>query len=377
MGIHQKDPLFACPKCFAHPWLKDYILEENFDPGSCPSCRCRRQPLIPVSYLYGPFRNLLSYYQVAEGRPMDRGDCIIDLIQGHWEVFSDSLYESGRAGKLLEAIMLTGWDDDDGEPPLGASDEYVACQDHWRHDSLENIWEQYCRDVKNEPTLPLQFRDKFFDEFLIHEELLGNRTEQIPAGSVFYRARLGYVKGPDGECPYQGEAIGAPPPERAGPGRVNPKGRVVLYCTDQKITAVSEVRPARGEYVSVAEIVGIKELRILDLRKEPDWPNPFTDESLGYQVEMARLLGAFADHLSMPLRSRDDPTDYIPTQKLAELIETAKVDGIRYPSAMAPKGDNIVFFDPAVIQIGDSRLVEILETSLEYQEYRKLGNYFR
>lgn len=300
---------------------------------------------------------------------MERGDFILDLVQENWGVFSDSLYESGRAGKLLEAIMLTGWDDDDGVPPLSASDTYVACQNHWSSDPLENIWEQYSLDVKGDPTLPLQFRDEFFDKFLIHEEILGNRTEQILAGAVFYRARLGYVKKSDGEeGPYRGESIGAPPPGKAGPGRVNPRGKVVLYCTDQEITAVSEVRPARGEYVSVAKIIVNKELRVLDLSTKPDWPNPFIDDSLSFRVEVASLLGAFAEHLSMPLRSRDDPTDYIPTQKLAELIKAAQIDGIRYPSAMGPKGTNIVFFDPAVVQVGDCRLVEILESSLKYQE---------
>jgi hypothetical protein len=85
-------------------------------------------------------------------------------------------------------------------------------------------------------------------------------------------------------------------------------------------------------------------------------------------VEFAELLAAFAEELSKPLRSRDDLTDYIPSQKLAELIEAARVDGIRNPSAMEPSGTNVVLFDPSAVHIGTSRLVEIVETTVKYQD---------
>ena len=109
---------------------------------------------------------------------------------------------------------------------------------------------------------------------------------------------------------------------------------------------MAEVRPARGEYVSVVELRTARELEILDLVREPEWPNPFTDDAVNYWVEFAELLAAFAEELSKPLRSRDDLTDYIPSQKRAELIEAARVDGISYPSAMEPSGTNGVLFDP-------------------------------
>lgn len=66
-----------------------------------------------------------------------------------------------------------------------------------------------------------------------------------PAGSMIYRARLGAVRSPN--------------------------------CADQEQTTIAEMRPATGEYVSVAEIYTQRELRLLDLATEPTWPNPFTD----------------------------------------------------------------------------------------------------
>jgi RES domain-containing protein len=288
---------------------------------------------------------------------MEDGTAIIDLVQEDWEVFSERLIETACAGRLLEAIMHSGWDDDSGDPPLGASDLYVAHHRRWSHDTLDDIWQQFADEVKSDPNKPLKFRDGDFSKFLI-EELIGRRTVQVPAGTILYRARPGFVQGPDGKEPFRGASIGAPPPEKARPGRANAKGKVVLYCAEQEGTAVAEVRPARGEYVSVAEVRAARELETLDLATEPEWPNPFTDDAINYEVEFAGLLAAFAEQLGKPLRSRDDPTDYIPSQKLTELIQTARVDGIRYPSAMAsPSGINVVLFDPSIVHIGASRLV--------------------
>ena len=339
--------------------------------GTCPSCQHQNQPLVPVSSLYIVFDNLISSYQPAEGPPMEYGTEIIDLVQKDWGVFSEHLIENDDAGQLLEAIMHLGWDADDGEQFLAASDPYVARHRRWSHDTLEEIWQQFVDEVKSNPSHPLKFRDADFDEFLIHEELKGRRTVGVPIGTILYRARLGFDRSPDGDKPHLGAAIGAPPPESASPGRASAKGRVVLYCADQEATAVAEVRPARGEYVSVAEVCVAENLEFLDLVTEPEWPNPFTDDAVNYWVEFAGLLSAFAEQLSKPLRSRDDPTDYIPSQKLAELIQKARVDGIRYPSAMAPSGTNVVLFDPLVVHIGTSRLVEVTETNVEYREVER------
>lgn len=368
MASYISKPDSACPECFAHNWLREYVVTQSTHRGTCPSCRRRNQLLVPVARLYSVFDNLLSAYQLAEGPPMEHGTAIIDLVQEDWEGFSEHLFETNGAGRLLEAIMRSGWDDDSGEPLLSASDPYVARHRRWSHDTLADIWEEFADEVKSNPTRPITFHDAVFDEFLIHEELMGRRTVPVPAGTVLYRARLGVVRGPNGDESYRGAAIGAPPPEKAGPGRGNAMGKVVLYCADQEGTAVAEVRPMRGEYVSVVELRAARDLEILDLVTEAEWPNPFTDDAVSYWVEFAGLLAAFAEELSKPLRSRDDPTDYIPSQKLADLIQTARVDGIRYPSAMEPNGTNVVLFDPSVVDIGTSHLVEIVETKVEYRE---------
>lgn len=326
--------------------------------------------MIPVAALHEPFHNLISSYKRAEGPPLEYGTPIVDLIQDDWGLFSERLVERGGAGVLIESILHSGWDDDDGEPPLDASDPYVAQHRKWSHDTLADIWEEFTEQVKEDPSRKLMFRHPEFDDFLVGEDLLGRRTVPEPVGTVYYRARPGFVKTDEDDRlePHSGVGIGAPPPERTKAGRANPEGKVVMYCADQETTAVAEIRPARGEYVSVAEVRAIRELKILDLATEPEWPNPFTDEAVNYEVEFAALLSAFAEDLEKPLRYRDDPTDYIPSQKLADLIERTGVDGIRYPSAMSPGGTNVVLFDTKTVDIGPSRLVEVTETKVSYTD---------
>jgi len=91
------------------------------------------------------------------------------------------------------------------------------------------------------------------------------------------------------------------------------------------------------------------------------------EESLRYEVEFWRLLWTFANQLAKPLRFRDDVTEYIPTRKLADAIGKAGVADIRYPSAMAPGGTNVVLLDPAVADTGPSRLVQVVEMGIAYR----------
>jgi RES domain-containing protein len=146
------------------------------------------------------------------------------------------------------------------------------------------------------------------------------------------------------------------------------EGQRVLYCADQEATAVAEVRPARGFYVSIAPLTLRREVRILDLAHDAPEINPFVTETLRWDVEIQSLLEAFAEEMSRPLERGDDPTHYVPCQRLADYIRDAGYDGIRYPSALAPEGTNVIFFDPAIADMGESKLVKITDANLKYED---------
>jgi hypothetical protein len=351
----------CCPNCFDDKWLEDKIAELSDENGECPLCGADNVPLIEASELGGYFHNLLAMYEVADS--FESGERLIALIQEEWQVFDEDALNEDQRADLLEEIVNADWDDDDGESPVDAQELYqpVGGVLHMTH---RDRWDQYCSDVRENPdeALPL-------DEFLTED--LAKLSVTLVIGTRLHRARPGFKPGEYVEREaYRGDEIGAPPTEKAKAGRVNVDRQRVLYCADQEATAVAEVRPPRGFCVSVASVTVNREVRILDLAKGPPGINPFITETLRWDVEIQSLLIAFGEEMSRPLERDDDPAHYRPCQRLADYIRDARYDGIRYPSALNPDGTNVVFFDPTVATIGESKLVKITENMLRYQDER-------
>src|SRR5438874_5328391 len=85
------------------------------------------------------------------------------------------------------------------------------------------------------------------------------RTHTLPESAVFWRAQRGYTwrmenPGAETESEIQ-DAFGpermVPKPEFISDGRVNPRGIPCLYLASTKQTAMAEVRPWRGSYISL------------------------------------------------------------------------------------------------------------------------------
>ncbi len=358
----------CCPRCFGHRWLQDFVGEKSTGRGTCSFCGSRNQPTLDVSELSSPFENLLKLYKpLVPGEtmydheePLDVGEFLIDLAQEDWEVFSDELYAAGKADDLFDRAVQAGWDDDSGDPLPGARELYTRRPSIF-HTSLAETWEEFCRDVIGKPTMSL--RRKFHE--LMPDDLWRSELK-FPKGTILYRARLGFADGEEGhERPWSGRRIGARPKPRAG--RANAASRRVLYCAEEERTAIAEVGPWLGALVSVCKVRTRRELSLLDPSTLTVTPNPFVDEFPLYEVEFSSLLRAFADELSRPLRRDDKPADYRPCQKLSQYVEKSGFDGIKYPSAVAPDGTNVVLFNTRVGEILDSWLVEVQQVDVQYE----------
>lgn len=350
--------MYCCPNCFAHRWLKNYIQQHSARTGACDFCKSEDALLLSSGELAGPFQNLLSMYVVAD--TYESGESLLSLIQWHWEVFNDDLNEDLQVA-LLEEIINSEWDDDDGESMLDAKELYMPKASQWFHNTHSDTWEEFCCDVRRDPQITIPF-----DDFMAEE--LAESEEMLRAGTVFSRARPGFTLDENEErLPWSGTAIGAPPAEKATAGRANAEGQVVLYVADQEKTAVSEVRPALGFYVSVAKLTLMRDCRVLDLTKDLAELNPFEGENIGWHIEVRELLNRLGEEMSRPLERADDKTLYIPCQRLADYIRQNHYNGIRYPSALNPGGSSIVFFDPGIAQVEGSTLVRITEVKFEYE----------
>ena len=127
----------------------------------------------------------------------------------------------------------------------------------------------------------------------------------------------------------------APPSDKAKSGRINSPGISYLYAAEDELTAVVEVKPIIGQWVSVAKIKLKEKLRLFD----------FCAISSAYNEETRYLLKIIARYFSMP--NYEDDIGYLPTQYIANMLkeEPFNFDGIRFPSSLHDGGINIVLFE--------------------------------
>jgi len=133
--------------------------------------------------------------------------------------------------------------------------------------------------------------------------------------------------------------------DRAGEGRVNPKGIPCLYFSTDRDTAMAEVHPWIGSYVSVAQFIILRDLKVVDCSAEG---GPRTRSFLKKEPEPGKgEEGAWRDinwAFSEPVTRSDDVAEYAPTQVLAEAFRNAGYDGVAYGSKLGT-GKTIAIFD--------------------------------
>ncbi len=178
---------------------------------------------------------------------------------------------------------------------------------------------------------------------------LQSRVREIPVGWLAWRAQLGndwrYEDSISDEVP-----SAYPPPrmkpltDRAYEGRANPKGIPCLYLATSELTAISEVRPWIGSYVSVGQFRTTKSVRVVDCSQHQPRHPVFFKEPAPRQREQAvwaHINSAFAE----PVTRSDDTAEYVATQILAELFRDQGYDGVAYKSAFGEDGHNVALFD--------------------------------
>lgn len=137
--------------------------------------------------------------------------------------------------------------------------EFRSWQDFIRFKVLTTWGLRYVRDRETESFL----------EAVLHTA--GERIERIPAGTRLWRAQRDCeeTRHEDGTLaarrPHPDTRM-KPKPGCAKEGRANPKGIPVLYLATDHETAIAEVRPWIGSYVSVAVFKACRELRLVNCR---------------------------------------------------------------------------------------------------------------
>jgi len=186
------------------------------------------------------------------------------------------------------------------------------------------------------------------------------RSETLKKGTKLFRAVGHYVEDSDceeGQLHITGSSSDRifPKVEHARDGRINPKGILALYLASSKETAVSEIRPYKGQGISIAMLSIIRDLKIANLTtnsgkstlnlhlKAYDSNSPKMSDQDINECVWIDIDNAF----SRPTSRADTSTEYVPTQILAEVLKDEGFDGVFYKSAFGgkKKGYNIALFN--------------------------------
>ncbi len=161
------------------------------------------------------------------------------------------------------------------------------------------------------------------------------RQQVIASGLKLWRARLGHDWYPADE-PGEGQPAPLdiekmkPRRDRAREGRANPKGIPFFYLATHQDTAIAEVRPWIGSYVSVAQFALKRDVRVLNCVTDDHRIMVYSREPEPEERER--------------VTAGDDTADYAPTQIIAEFVRANGLDGIAYRSSLGP-GHNVALFD--------------------------------
>ena len=198
-------------------------------------------------------------------------------------------------------------------------------------------------------------------------ETAKSRIEKLNAGAIYWRSQLGHDWEPsdDGPAPYHTERM-KPLKESATEGRANPKGIPYLYLSTDKNTAMAEVRPWIGSYISLAEFKLLKDVNIINCSTHKKWP-VFYSEEPGPNKRKLAVWQDIDEAFSRPVTTNENSVDYVPTQIIAELYKNNGFDGIAYRSSLG-KGHNIALFNLGAADLCNCTLFCVKEISFNFSQ---------
>lgn len=181
----------------------------------------------------------------------------------------------------------------------------------------------------------------------------GSRETLIPTGTILWRAQLGFSVGTlMDDIPRYGKPTPHPfgrmkPFSRATKdGRLNRAGTPsTLYLATDERTALSEVRPWIGSYVSIAQFKILRDVRVIDCSSEYLEGFRWYDQEIEDPQDRERAVWRdLCSSISEPVSAENQASEYIPTQLVAEHFRELKLDGIMYNSLVGG-GKNIALFN--------------------------------
>jgi hypothetical protein len=330
-----------CQNCFNCDFLSTHIEVKSDIEGNCVQCGSENVFLIAATSLSDLFTPLTDLYKSTE----ENGVPLLDLIREDWKLFVDVPAE--RVGLLLNEIS-DGQSLESFEPIIDNRElfDWVAFKEELKHENryFPNAFPDH-QDLSN------------LLSYLSIESNLG----LMP----LYRARVNT----NSVNAYTIEKMGSPPNLLASSGRANPIGIAYLYVASTLNTALSEVRPHKGDFVTIADFHVRDSLKLVDLRdpKKSIIPFIYSEAELKNIYSGLNLLEILGLELTKPISQHKAQLEYLSSQYLCEFIKSQGYNGVLYKSSLGD-GDNYAIFDESKLTGASTSVVEVTEVEINHTE---------
>ena len=354
--------MYCCVNCFKDAEIKAIIQSYNIT-GDCEFCGEKNVSVYQIGIdtaISDLLDGLLDVYTTVASLPIvfpkDSTDLIKNILYNKWHIFN---VEPDHIYRLITSICCDRYK---GQPEL--FDTPVGILQSQDQNYLENNaiirnypWADFVEAIK--------LKNRFHTDHMNKDVLnlfIGYVRKTYKTGKIFYRARICSSKNG-----FSINEMGAPPPQLATAGRVNPEGISVLYLADAEKTAIHEVRAGVHDYVTIGCFELLKDMGIINLA-DIDRISPFTGIDFTQHAVNKEHLRMISQEIAKPIRRHDSLLDYLPTQYISDYIKSKGYEGIKYISTMCPDGVNLAIFDESLFRRIDTTVYEI--KSLTYDKVR-------
>jgi len=337
--------MFCCGDCFDSEYLKDHIKVQTEEVGNCNLCTNQNTGLILPSKLLDLFTPLLELYCTSSE---SNGTSLIQLLREDWGLFkSRSDVESLRVLRLVV------------DDPTFQADHYQS--KFASEEDITTSWGEFKQELKHS--------NRYFpNSFPEHDELSRLLSflsiETAEELQTLYRARIN-----KNFKLYPLDKMGAPPTDLATAGRANPFGISYLYVASNANTAISELRPHKGDSVTVADFHLNTRLKLIDLRSPRNTVSPFrySDDELEMIHKKLGLLVRLGEELTKPVAQDVAHLEYLSSQYICEFIKFKGYDGVIYKSSLGD-GDNYAIFNSDHLSAASVNGYKVGEIKVHFEE---------
>lgn len=337
----------CCPNCFNDTFLSTIIIEKSNGLGNCDFCQMQNTNIVGSKELTDSFQPLLDLYEQTD----ESGKSIAQLLKQDWVLFI-SLNDT-KAIELLEAIFDTTFDG------------LYASKQNGDEEKILN-WQAFKSELKHD--------NRYFPKKAPSYEHLNGLLQFIilPDTNIpqyLYRSRVNI----DTDI-IDIQEMGKPPEKISTAGRANPIGIPYLYTASNIATAIAEIRPHKGDNITVATFEVKEALILVDLRNPRERISPFEldDDGLNQIFIDLDYLCHLGDELSKPILPREAHLEYLSSQYLCELIKHCGYDGVIYKSSVGD-GDNYAIFSDNKLEAIERKVysvdnIEVTSNQIEIDE---------